>query len=158
MNYNYQNKNWLGSVALSWNIFEGGQSSAGLKKSRHFLQEMLQADRKNALAIQLDVKSSYLHIDEATARKKVAEISIKQAEESLDLVKKQYQNGATTISRYLEAESMLTQSHLRYIKAKFDLKKAFANAARAIGLFSLSLNNKSTPDETVSQVNKITTS
>lgn len=131
--YRAQRRNWFAGVTLSWDLFEGGSRRAQVARARSVLDEMLHADRKAALAIQLDVKTAYLRIDGSRARLDVTEASVEQAEESLSLVRSQYEAGTATITRYLEAELMATQAKMRRTSALYDLKKARADAARAMG-------------------------
>lgn len=131
--YVAERHNWFAGVTLSWDLFQGGSRKAQLARARSVQDEMLHADRKAALDIQLDVKTAYLRIDGSRARLDVAEASVEQAEESLSLVRSQYEAGTATITRYLEAELMATQARMRRTSALFDLKKARADAARAMG-------------------------
>jgi outer membrane protein TolC len=94
---------------------------------------MLEADRAATLAVQLDVKRAWLRRDEARARQDVAGAAVGQAEESLRLVRDQYEGGAATVTRYLEAELMATQARMRATQARYDLRKAEAELERALG-------------------------
>ena len=131
--YAADRRNWFAGVTLSWDLFEGGSRKAQVDRARSVLDEMLHADRKAALAIQLDVKTAYLRIDESRARLGVTEASVEQADESLSLVRSQYDAGTATITRYLEAELMATRAKMRRTSAHYDLDKARADAARSMG-------------------------
>lgn len=133
LDYAGDRRNWFAGVTLSWDLFAGGSRQARIEKARAVLEEMLHADQKAALAIQLDVKSAYLRIEESRARLGVTAASVEQAEETLSLVRSQYEAGAATVTRFLEAELMLTQARMRYTAASFGLKKSLADAARAMG-------------------------
>jgi outer membrane protein len=133
LSYSMDTLNWTAGVALSWDIFDGGSRNARLDKSRTAAETMLETDRKTALAIELDVKTAYLRFDEAKARTVVADASIAQAEESLTLVRTQFKGGTATVTRYLEAELMLTQARMRQTTSRYDSKNAQADIARALG-------------------------
>ena len=139
--YSADRRNWFAGVTLSWNLFEGGSRKAQVARARSVLDEMLHADRKAALAIQLDVKTAYLRIDGSRARLEVADASVEQAEEGLSLVRSQYDGGTATITRYLEAELMATRARMRHTSALYDLKKARADAARAMGWLATAHDN-----------------
>jgi outer membrane protein TolC len=49
------------------------------------------------------------------------------------LVKKQYEGGSATVTRYLEAELDRNQARIRVIVARYDREKARAEVGRAIG-------------------------
>ena len=134
MNYDRDRENWTIAVLLSWDLFTGLSTGASRKKAAAQLEEMLAADRKTILALKLDVKTAYLRIAGAKARLKVAEASVAQAEESLSLVKKQYEGGSATITRYLEAELARNHARINATSAFYDREKALADAARALGI------------------------
>jgi outer membrane protein TolC len=125
--------NWIAGVALTWGVYAGGARGAGVDQARAGLREMLEADRAATLAVQLDVKRAWLRRDEARARQDVAGAAVGQAEESLRLVRDQYEGGAATVTRYLEAELMATQARMRATQARYDLRKAEAELERALG-------------------------
>jgi outer membrane protein TolC len=100
------------------------------------LEEMLAADRKATLGVQLEVKSAFLRHAEAKARWEVSEASVAQAEESLRLVQKEYEGGSATITRYLEAELAWNRSRLRATTAFYDRQKTAAAIGRAIGYWA----------------------
>lgn len=137
MDYELDNRNWLAGVALRWDLLEGGQRRAGVLSARSLLDQLLESDRKTTLAVQLDVKTAYLRIQEARARLEVTRVGRQQAEENLELVRTQFEGGAATVTRYLEAESMLTRARMRNTNANYEWKKAQADAARALGRLSL---------------------
>jgi outer membrane protein len=130
--YDGDKTNWTAGIALRWGLLGGGRG-ARVAKARAVLAEMIQTDRKATLAVQLDVKTAYIRIDEARARVKVTEASVMQATETLTLVRNQYDGGTVPVTRYLEVEMMLTRARMRNTNAAYDLKKSLADAARAMG-------------------------
>ena len=131
--YSGDRRNWFAGVTLSWDLFDGGSRKAQVDQARSVLDEMLSADRKMALSVQLDVKTAYLRMEEARARLGVAEATVEQAAESLMLVRSQYEEGTATITRFLETELMVTQARMRRTSAQYDLKRSRADAARTMG-------------------------
>ncbi len=68
-----------------------------------------------------------------------------EAEESLSLVKKQYEGGSATITRYLEAELDRNRARTRSAAAYYDRDKAIADIARAVGYWArISAENSGT--------------
>lgn len=125
--------NWIAGVILNWDVFTGFSTRAGVEKARGALDEMLALDRKTTQTIQLDLKSAYLRLAEAEARLEVTEAIVDQAEESLTLVKKEYEGGSATITRYLEAELDLNRARILAKAAHYDKQKALASIGRGIG-------------------------
>ncbi|MCF8068878.1 MAG: TolC family protein [Desulfobacterales bacterium] len=136
MNYDRDKDNWTAGILLNWDIFTGFSTVSDTKKAEAVVEELLAADRKTGLDIKLDVKTAYLKLDGATARLNVAKRSVAMAEESLKLVKQQYEGGSATITRYLEAELDNNRSKIRATAAFYDREKALADVGRAIGFWS----------------------
>lgn len=128
--------NWLAGLVLNWDVFSGMATRAQVRQAGARLQEMLAADKKATQAVQLDVKSAYLNHRAAQARLAVSRASVAQAEESLRLVKRQYDGGSATVTRYLEAELAWSQARMRASAAEYDQQKASADIARALGLWA----------------------
>ena len=133
LEFETENGNWTAGIAADWDVFSGFSTRAEEQRARAFLREMLGADRKAGRDIQLDVKRAYLNLAAAKARLDVTKASAAQAEESLDLVRKQFEGGAAGITRYLDAELALTRTRMRCIAARYDQIKARADVARALG-------------------------
>jgi outer membrane protein TolC len=128
--------NWTAGVILNWDVFTGLSTKAKMKRKTNVLEEMLAVDRKTTLAVQLDLKTAYLRLSEARARVAVTDASVAQAEESLRLVKKEYEGGSVTITRYLETELARNRARMRASVAFYDKEKAAAAVGRALGLWA----------------------
>ncbi|MBN1103554.1 MAG: TolC family protein, partial [Deltaproteobacteria bacterium] len=125
--------NWAAGVILNWDLFTGMSTPARVNKARGVLDEMLAADRKTTLSVQLDLKNAYLRLTEAEARVAVTRASVAQAKESLSLVKKEYEGGSATITRYLDAELALNRARILSRAAHYDRERAVAAVGRGIG-------------------------
>lgn len=134
MNYDKDRQNWAVGIMVNWNIFSGFSSDAGRKESVADMEAALAADRKTELEVKLDVTNAWLNFEETSARLKVARKSVDMAVESLALVRKQYEGGSATITRYLEAELARNKAKTRSAKAYYDHMNATAETARAIGM------------------------
>ena len=91
--FEWDRKNWTAGVILNWDVFTGFRRSSHVDRARAVLKEMLAADRKETLAVQLQLKGAYLKYREANARWDVSRASVAYSEESLRLVQKQYEGG-----------------------------------------------------------------
>jgi len=67
----------------------------------------------------------------------VTEASVAQAEESLSLVRKEYEGGSATITRYLEAELALNRARILAKAACYDKQRAVASVGRGIGYWGI---------------------
>jgi outer membrane protein TolC len=133
LSYDWDRKNWTAGVLLNWEFFNGFSTRAEQKKASATVEEMLAVDRKTVLNVKLEVKNAYLNLEAARARLEVARKSVASAEESLKLVKLQYEGGSATITRYLEAELDRNRAKIRATAAFYDHEKALYEIGRAIG-------------------------
>lgn len=136
MAYDLDDGNWTAVILFNWDLFTGFSTRSEKDRAAAAIQELLAADRKALLNIKLDVKTAYLNMEAAKARLTVAESSVEMAEESLKLVKNQFEGGSATITRYLEAELDRNRARMRSTAAFYDREKATAEIGRAIGLFA----------------------
>lgn len=153
MDYSRDRENWAVGLSLNWNLFAGLSDKAGGALAEAQLREALSSDRKTLLSVSYDVKNAFIRCDEAESRIDVARRSVLLAEESLSLVKKQYEGGSATITRYLEAELDWNTARIRAAAAYYDHEKALADIARSTGLLSrphalIPNASKENPDET----------
>ncbi|RJR46016.1 MAG: TolC family protein [Desulfobacteraceae bacterium] len=128
--------NWIAAVVLNWDIFTGLSTPAKVSRARSVLDEMIALDRKTTQSVQLELKSAYLKLAEAGARLEVTRASVAQAEESLSLVKKEYEGGSADITRYLEAELALHRASILAKAAYYDRQRALASVGRGIGYWA----------------------
>lgn len=137
LSFSNDRRNWTAGIILNWDLFTGFSTRARMGKEKAVLEEMMAADRKTTLSIQLDLKTAYLKLAESEARLEVTKASVAQAEESLRLVKKQYEGGSATITRYLDAELARNRARIRTAAACYDREKARAAVGRALGHWAI---------------------
>ena len=137
LNFSNNRRNWTTGIILNWDLFTGFATKARADKQKAVLEEMIAADRKTTLSIQLDLKTAYLKLEESEARLAVTKASVAQAAESLRLVKQQYEGGSATITRYLDAELARNRARIRTTAAFYDREKARASVGRALGHWAI---------------------
>ena len=130
------NANWVAGLVLNWDLFTGLSTGAQVRSAAAGLEQMLAADRKATRQVQLEVKSAYLNLTAAQARGRVSQASLASAGQSLTLVQRQFDGGAATVTRYLEAELDLTRARQRAAASRYDQAKAAADIARSLGLWA----------------------
>ncbi|GAB6095251.1 TolC family protein [Desulfatiferula olefinivorans] len=136
MDYDRDRENWAVGVTVNWNLFAGLSDKAGETLAEARLREALTSDRKTLLSVSYEVKNAFIRRDEAQSRIDVARSGVRLAQESYDLVKRQYEGGSATITRYLEAELDWNAARIRSTAAYYDHQKALADIARATGLLT----------------------
>ena len=127
---------WTVGLGLGYRVADGGARSAALQRARGALDAALAESRRLEASAARQVRDAWLAITEAEQRLEVARTALAAAEESFRLVTAQYEGGAATITRYLEAESQRTGAKAREIAARLDLEAARIGAAGALGFWN----------------------
>ncbi len=135
LDYSGNRDNFTAGVMLELDIFSGFHDQEKIKKSEHALVIAEKMAKQTRLAIENQVKSSYLKVLQALARIKVTDSSVVAAEEALRLVNEQRKAGVVTVTRYIEAEVARDRSHSLNIAARYDALKAQVELNQAIGIW-----------------------
>ena len=125
--------NWTVGAQVSWSIFDSGMNNSAVSEATSALKELEARKRSIARQVEVETQKAFLSLSEAQAREQVATINSKRSEESLALVKEQYEGGLVTVTRYLQSEDDRTEALFRSIKSTYDIKKAKAALGNAIG-------------------------
>lgn len=124
---------WMVGIGVQWNIFDAGKAR---KKASalSFRSKALMQERNNLRSlIELQVRQSWLRLNETKERKRLTERAVEQAEENLRVVRDRYRNGEGTNTEVLDAEVLRSMSRNNYDNADFDAKLALYELARGVG-------------------------
>jgi outer membrane protein TolC len=124
---------WKAGIGLTWNLFSGGSSYWSYHKAQYMNSKAgyLLESLKNQVT--LEVKNSYLNIEEATARLQVTEKTIAQAEELTRIQKDRYNLQVATTTDVLDAQTLLIQAKNNYLTARADHARAIAALRASMG-------------------------
>ena len=138
--YNYLENTFLDDedfasvgVGVQWALFDGGQArkrAAALDRSRRATEQQ-RADVESLIALQ--VRQSWLDVDETRQRIQVTAGAVEQAEENLRIARERYGAGLGTQTQLLEAESLRVQALRNRDNAVLDAGLARLRLARAVG-------------------------
>ena len=120
-------------VGVQWALFDGGQArkrAAALERSRRATEQQ-RADVESLIALQ--VRQSWLDVDETRQRIQVTAGAVDQAEENLRIARERYGAGLGTQTQLLEAESLRVQALRNRDNAVLDAGLAKLRLARAVG-------------------------
>jgi outer membrane protein TolC len=120
-------------VGVQWALFDGGQArkrAASLERSRRATEQQ-RADVESLIALQ--VRQSWLDVDETRQRIEVTAGAVEQAEENLRIARERYGAGLGTQTQLLEAESLRVQALSNRDNAVLDAGLAKLRLARAVG-------------------------
>lgn len=124
---------WSANLSLSWDIFDGNisrhKSSAILNHAGSVREKRMDFESM----IRLQVRNSWLKMQESRQRIQVAEDALKQADENLNVSRNRYQEGVGTNTDVLNAESLRINSRVNYENAYYDFGLAIMRLKRATG-------------------------
>lgn len=129
------NEAWSAGVSLKWNIFDGFRS--GIERERALsgqsaAREMLESA---TMEVRYQLKESYLRRHEVGKRLEVARHSVLDAEETVRLLTKRYENSLATMVELLDAQTALNQARSNLVEAEAGYALAGGRIYYVAGIF-----------------------
>ncbi|UCF04601.1 MAG: TolC family protein [bacterium] len=125
---------WMGSVLLSWSIFDGFQRKA--KRDQAVLErKTLEALREElGSRIVLQVREAFDNL--AVARRAIvsAGARVSSAEKSFEIVRRKYTQGMSPHIEFLDARNTLTNAEISLVLAGYDYRVRYAEFERVLAL------------------------
>ena len=125
--------NWLVSIGLRWNLFNGFGDKARIEASKLVQQQRSAEEARTSSAIRLQVHRAYADLHAATQRIEVAKASITEAEESLRITQNRYEAGISNVTDLLRTETTVLEARTRHLAAIRDQRIAAAMLDLAAG-------------------------
>lgn len=117
---------WLVSVGLRWNVFNGFADKTRIQESRFALQRSAAEEARAGSAIRLQVHRAYADLHAATEQIEVAQASVVEAEESLRITQNRYEAGINNVTDLLRTETAVLEARTRHLAAIRDQRIAAA--------------------------------
>ncbi|RII29574.1 MAG: TolC family protein [Geobacter sp.] len=130
------NDSWLAGVSLKWQIFDGfrrGHERERAAASRSAADEMLAGQTKQ---IKFQIKESYLRREEMGKRLEVARHALEDAEESVRLISKRFENSLATMIELLDAQTALNQTRTNLVETEANYALASGRVYYTAGIFT----------------------
>jgi len=124
---------WDASLVVSLPIWNWGQTQSKVDEAKAQSEQAQLAEQQTADAVYLDVTQSYLNFKQARDRIRVAETTVKDAEESYRISDQKFKVGLVTNTDLMDSEVALLQAKLNYSQALTDLEIARVNLEKATG-------------------------
>ena len=128
--------NWLASVALRWNLFDGNGDKARIEESARWLERARADEQRVDSAVRLEVRRAWADLRAAVERIEVAKAAVAEAEESLRITQNRYQAGMSNVTDLLRNETAVLESRTRYLAAVHDERIAASMLELAAGRLS----------------------
>jgi outer membrane protein TolC len=125
--------NWMASVSLRWNLFNGSADKARVEETGHLLRRAEAGEQRADSAVRLEVRRAYAALRAAGQRIEVAKASVAEAEESLRITQNRYEAGMNNVTDLLRNETAVLESRTRYLAAIHDQRVAAAMLELAAG-------------------------
>ena len=125
--------NWLVSIGLQWNLFNGNADKARIAEA-HAMTRNAAADRsRSESAIRLRVREAWANLKAAQQRIDSARAPVAEAQESLRISQNRFASGLATVTDLLRTEVALLETQTRYAAAVHDQRIAAAMLDFAAG-------------------------
>jgi outer membrane protein TolC len=134
--YDRGGANWLVSIGLRWNLFNGFSDKARIEESRFALSRSEAEQERAGSAIRLQVRRAYADLGAAGERIEVARASVAEAEESLRITQNRYEAGMSNVTDLLRTETAVLEARTRHLAAVHDQRIAAAMLELAAGTLS----------------------
>jgi outer membrane protein TolC len=128
--------NWLASIGLHWNLFNGNGDKARIEESNHWLERAHADEQRIDSAVRLEVRRAWAGLRAAGQRIEVAKAAVSEAEESLRITQNRYQAGMSNVTDLLRNETVVLESRTRYLAAVHDQRIAATMLELAAGRLS----------------------
>lgn len=135
--YDRGGANWLVSIGLRWNLFNGFGDKARIEESRFALRQREAEQERAGSAIRLQVRRAYADLRAAAERIEVAKASVAEAEESLRITQNRYQSGMSNVTDLLRTETAVLEARTRHLVAIHDQRIAAAMLELAAGTLTV---------------------
>jgi outer membrane protein len=116
--------NWLASINLRWNLFNGLSDRARIDETTHLLRRADADARRADSAVRLQVRRAYADLRAAEQRIEVARAAVAEAAESLRITQNRYEAGMSNVTDLLRNETTVLEINTRYLAAVHDQRVA----------------------------------
>ena len=128
--------NWLASIGLRWNLFNGYSDRARIEEARHWMEHARAGEQRADSAVRLEVRRAWAGLRAAGQRVEVAKAAVEEAGESLRITQNRYEAGMSNVTDLLRNETAVLESGTRYLAAVHDQRIAAAMLELATGRLS----------------------
>ena len=125
--------NWLASIGLKWNLFNGNGDKARIEESAQWLERAHADEQRVDSAVRLEVRRAWADLRAAVQRIEVAKAAVAEADESLRITQNRYEAGMSNVTDLLRNETAVLDSRTRYLAAVHDQRLAAATLELAAG-------------------------
>jgi outer membrane protein len=117
-----QETDWTAELTLSFPLFDGGRTRAGVATARSRLHQAV-LDRDELLRqIEVEVRNTYLTLQSDAAQLRTLEVGVASAEENDRLVREEYRAGLATNLEVITGQNQLLSARLDWERQRYQVK------------------------------------
>jgi outer membrane protein TolC len=128
--------NWLVSIGLYWNVFNGGADKAKIAETEGTKRRTTAEQARTESGVRLQVRQAWANLKAAQQRIESAQASVAEAQESLRISQNRFAAGLSTVTDLLRTETALLETKTRYLAAVHDQRIAAAMLEFAAGMLN----------------------
>ncbi|MBR1646507.1 MAG: TolC family protein [Selenomonadaceae bacterium] len=125
---------WAAGISASWNIFDGGITSAQVHEADAALTRAKEVAAQTREQIQLEVQQYFLELHAAEKNIGTTQASVALAEENYKIAQVRYAAGVGTNLDVMDASRKLTEARSNYFTALYNYNTAKASLDRYMGV------------------------
>ena len=129
------NDAWVAGVSLKWQIFDGFRRNREYDRAIAGRQATAELQENKSREIAFQVRDSILRRNEMVKRLEVARNSLEDAEETVRLLNKRYENSLATMVELLDAQTSLIRSRADLVEIEADCSLSGGRIYYASGMF-----------------------
>jgi len=130
--FSQRNSDHTAGVMLTWSLLDPNRTGR-IAEARAAADAARDAETSAADAVQLEIVGAWHRYDAAREKLDVGQRSVAHAEEAARIVRDRYEQGLTTITEQLRAQTALVRARMLLLAATFDTTTGFAELLRAMG-------------------------
>lgn len=112
------NDAWSAGISLKWNLFDGFRRCSERSRAVSGQSAAREALSSTAQDIRYQLRESYVRRDEIGKRRDVSRLALQDAEETVRLVSKRFENSLATMVELLDAQTALNQARANLVESE----------------------------------------
>lgn len=131
--YGRKGESWTAGAMMTWDVFSGGKTIGAMREARAVHEGAQRQVEYFEADVVREVRGAFRNVVAANARVDIAEDALIHAEERLRIAQLQYQEGLTTSTDLLTAESELRNARVWRLEALHSLNIGLWNLELSVG-------------------------
>lgn len=133
--FSVDNDAWMVGVALKWQLFDGLGRYSDYRRASASRSADVELHENRIKALKYSVRESLMKRDEAGKRLAVARHAVQDAEETVRLLSRRYENALATMFELLDSRTVLNQARSNLIENEAEYAFSGGQVLYAAGIF-----------------------